>query len=394
MTVMTSVKADTADLLQVAEELALVARAHAQEIDTQRRIPDPVISAFREAGLFSAMRPVEAGGAGISLSTFVDITRIISRGDASAGWVAAFLISHNWLLSRLNAEAQHEIFTDGEGLAAATAAPPGKAEPVEGGYRVTGRWRFASAILHSNWAIVSAGGASGPLAVIAKISEGEIHDVWNVPGMRGTGSNDFALDNAFIPAHRVVDFIKYSSRQSDGVELYPNYDALQYPMFRVLSLIHGAVGVGTAEAALELFPVAMDKRVRPQTGQPLITEPGTFSAYGEAYQQAMVARLLLDDAVARTEHLYRPGSAEPSVEDRARLNLAVTGSGVEAAKAIDIIVQNAGASIQRTGHPLELICRNNQVMRNHVTLDWRYVQSLAGRVLLGQGLGAHLDALY
>lgn len=384
-----------ATLIQAAEALVPLIREHAREADQARRVPTAVIEALRQAGLLNAMRPVEAGGSAISFAAFIDIVRILSRGDASAGWVAAFLISHEWLLSRLNAQAQEEVFATGEGLAAAAAAPPGTAERVEGGYRISGRWRFASAILHSNWIVVSAGSpASGPLAVIARVSEGTVHDTWQVPGMRATGSNDFELRDAFIPEHRVVDFIRYSSRENDGAALYPSYEALQYPMYRVLSLIHGAVAVGTAEAALELYPETMAHRVRPASRQLLAEEPGTFSTFGEATQQLMIARLLLDDAVTRTERLYQRGSVDPSLEERARLNLAVTGSGTEALKAVDLIVQNAGASIQRDGHPLELICRNTQVMRNHAVLDWRYAQMLAGRALLGQGLGSHADAMY
>lgn len=395
MKVVSSTNRNAAQLICSAEGLVSVVREHAQESNAIRRQPQAVIDAFRDAGFFNAMRPTETDGSAIDLRTFVEITSIISRGDASAGWVAAFLISHQWILSRLNAEAQAEIFADGPGLAAAAAAPPGRLEQVDGGYRVSGRWRFASAILHSNWAVVSAGGpGTGPLVVIARIDEGQIHDTWNVPGMRGTGSNDFELRDAFIPAHRVVDFIRYSSRENDGAALYPSYELMQYPMYRVLSLIHGAVAVGTAEAAFELYPSIVASRVRPGSGQPFSQDPGAHSTFGEAAQQLQVAKLLLAEAVNRTENLYRRGTSDPSLEERARLSLAVTGSGVEALRAVDTIVQNAGASIHRDGHPLDLICRDTQVMRNHAVLDWRHAQMLAGRILLGQGLGGHPDAMY
>jgi GTP cyclohydrolase II len=387
-------KQDAQYFIEAAERLVPLARECAPEADRNRKVPEVFIQALKDAGFYNAMRPREAGGAAIDFKTFIDIVRILSRGDASVGWVSAFLISHEWLLSRLNADAQAEVFKDGAGLAAAAASPPGKAVPVEGGYRVTGRWRYASAVLHANWIIVAAGGAQGPLAVVANVGEGRLVDTWHVPGMRGTGSNDFELQDAFIPAHRVVDFIKYSSRNNDGVALHPSYEMLQYPMYRVLSLIHGAVSVGMAEAALEVFPSLVAHRMRPSNGTPLIEEPGAHAAYGEASYQAKVARLLLEDAVERTVRLYQRGSADPSIEERAQLNLAVTGSGVEAARAIDTLVFHAGASIHRDGHPFDLINRNNQVSRSHGVLDERYAQMLAGRVLLGQGLGSHMDVLY
>ncbi|OIJ65013.1 hypothetical protein [Streptomyces mangrovisoli] len=383
-----------ADLLATAEKLVPMLREQAAEAERLGRLTDTAIDAYREAGFFSAMRPAEAGGSAIDFATFIDLVRVLSRGDASAGWVGAFLISHNWLLSRLNSEAQAEIFADGApGLAAATAAPPGTAEPVEGGYRVTGRWRFASAILHANWAVVSAMGPQGPLAIVARTDEGAVVDTWRVPGMKATGSNDFELQDAFVPAHRAVDFLRYASRDNDGARLHPSYEALQYPMYRVLSLIHGAVAVGTAEAALELFPEAIGKRVRPGGG-PVLEEPETHAAYGEATQAAHIGRLLLDDAVTRTERLYARDCADPTAPELALLNLSVTGSGTEAFRAVDLLVQAAGASIHRDGTPLDLICRNTQVMRNHITLDLRHTQRLAGRVRLGLGLGVPGHAQY
>jgi GTP cyclohydrolase II len=390
----TTIAVDGATLIARAEALVPLLRKLAGEAEALGKLPDAEIEAFREAGFFTAMRPTETGGSAIDFRTFIDIVRTLSRGDASAGWVGAFLISHDWLLSRLGAEAQAEVFSNGPGLAAAVAAPPGKAEPVDGGYRVTGRWRFASAVLHANWIIVSAVGPTGPLAVVAKVTEGDIIDTWQVPGMKATGSNDFALDDVFIPAHRVTDFIQYSSRENDGAAIYPSYEILQYPMYRVLSLIHGAVAVGTAEGALEIFPDAMAKRIRPQSGARFLEEPEAHAAYGEAAQLALIARLLLDDAVNRTERLYAIGTPEPSMDERAKLNLDVAASGVEAFKAVDAIVQVAGASVLRDGTDYDRIARNTLVMRNHTTLDWRHAQLLAGRVLLGFGLGEHGDAVY
>lgn len=390
----TATAASPARLLEAAEALVPALRDSAREAELAGRLTDDAISGFRDAGFFTAMRPTEAGGAAIGLGTFIDITRTLARGDASAGWVGGFLISHQWLLSRLPLKTQAEIFDDGPGLAAAAAAPPGAAERVDGGYLVTGRWRFASAIRHANWVIVSAMGPAGPLAVVANVNEGRRIDTWQVPGMKATGSDDFELDGTFIPGTRVVGFLQYASRENEGASAYPEYEALQYPMYRVLSLIHGAVAVGTAEAALELFPAAVAKRIRPGSGQPVLEEPETAAAYGEATQLTLTARLLLDDAVARTERLYARGTADPSVEELALLNLETSGSGTDALRAVDVLVQGAGASVMRDGTPLEIICRNTQVMRNHIVLDWRHTQRLAGRIRLGLGMGVDADAQY
>ncbi|TMR24939.1 hypothetical protein ETD86_03165 [Nonomuraea turkmeniaca] len=383
-------------LLRSAEAMVEELRERGREAEELRRLHEQTIAGFASAGFLSAMRPAGAGGSAIGLATFIDIVRTLSRGDASAGWIAAFLISHEWLLTRLPAEAQADVFGAGPyGLAAAVAAPPGAAELVDGGYRVTGRWRFASGIMHANWALLSANTPQGPITMVVPKDELVVHDTWHVPGMKATGSNDVAAKDLFVPAHRAVPFTEYAGANPPGAQLHPSYALLRYPMHRVLSLIHSAVALGVAEAALDLFRASVGQRIRPQTGGRMIEEAGMHSAYGEAHHLVRTARLLLDDAVAITDESYGPCSpGEPGLGRRADLNLSVTGSGYQALAAVDVICRASGASIHRTGNPLERICRDTQVMRNHGVLDWRYFVQTAGSVLLGQGLGGHADAMF
>lgn len=385
----------TEDLLAQAERLVPVLRERGVENERLGQLSPETVSDFEAAGFLEAMRPAEVGGREIDLKTFVAITRTLARGDASSGWIGGFFMSHSWMLSKFGAEAQAEIFGDRPWiLSAAVSAPPGRAERVSGGYKISGRWRFASGIMHSEWVVLMAMGEDGPLSCVVPVSSVTIHKTWDVPGMKGTGSNDVEAIDLFVPDHRALGFAEAAAADCPGARLY-DYPLLRYPMHRVLPLIHPVVALGTADAALELFRVSIGSRVRPQTGGLLIDEPTMHQTYGEAYQRVRVAELVLNDALDLIEALHGPGSTdEPTMDMRAELNLAVTHAGVTAFEAVDLIVRASGAGVHRTGHPLDRICRDTQVMRNHGMLDWTYVSSVSGRALLGRDLGDHAEALF
>ncbi|KAD4060033.1 hypothetical protein GD627_02880 [Arthrobacter yangruifuii] len=384
------------ELLSNAEALVPLLRERAAETEELRHLPAATISDFEKAGLFSAMLPATLGGSQIDLVEFVDIVRTLSRGDASAGWVGAFLMSHNLLLARYGAEAQADFFQGGKyALAAAAATPPGTAVETEGGYLISGRWRFASAVMHAQWVMVSVVTPAGPLSVAVPIEDVTIIDTWQVPGMKGTGSNDVMAQDLFVPEHRTIEFGLFSADSERAAALHPGYPLAAYPVNRILPVIQAAVALGTADAALELFRTNAGKRVRMQTGQRIVDDPLVRSAYAHAWDLLHVAELQMRDALDMTAAIYGPEhSREASLENRAVINLGLTGAGTKAFAAVDLVVRSSGASIFRTGDPLERICRDVQVIRNHASADFMTMSAVAGGVLLGQGLGDFVEPLF
>jgi 3-hydroxy-9,10-secoandrosta-1,3,5(10)-triene-9,17-dione monooxygenase len=382
-------------LLARARDIVPALRESAAEAERLRRLPPETLATLEAAGMWGAMRPTEAGGSAIDLGTFVHITRMLARGDASAGWIGAFFMSHGWVLSKLSAAAQADIFARRTwSLAAAAAAPPGRAEAVDGGYRLTGRWRFASGVMHASWVLLTGMCDGRMLTFTLPIGDVVVHDTWDVPGMKGTGSNDVAADGVFVPGHHAVGMETLSDADCPGAAL-SDYALLRYPMPRVLLLIHPAIALGVADAALELFEATAPGRIRQHTRRSIVEEPIIQSAYGRARHLVRSASLLLADAVALTDASWGGGDGAPvDLERRAELNLAISGAGVAAFEAVDIIVRHSGASIHRTGNPLDRICRDTQVMRNHAALDWDYFTTLAGRVMLNQGLGDHPEVMF
>ncbi|MBW4096292.1 MAG: hypothetical protein HIU81_13475 [Acidobacteria bacterium] len=174
-----------------------------------------------------------------------------------------------------------------------------------------------------------------------------------------------------------------------------SYSLLKYPVNRLLPVIHAAVALGAADAALELFRENIVKRVRMQTRGRVADEPLIQSSFGKAWDLVHVAGLQLQDAIDLTDAIYGPApTREGNLEDRAVMNMGVSGAGTKAFAAIDLVVQASGASIFRTGDPLERIARDALVMRNHASADFASMSHVAGGVLLGQGLGDYAEPLF
>ncbi|MZG20007.1 hypothetical protein GTY44_42135 [Streptomyces sp. SID5914] len=379
------------NILQALEGLVPQWRERGPETEEMGRLPETTLADLDAAGVFRALRPVEAGGLGVGLREFTDIIRVLSRGDASVGWLGGLYTAHAWMLSRLDKQAQDEIFGDKPStLATVVTSQPGSAEVVEGGYRVTGRWRFASGILHADWALFIVFSEDGPLACAIPRHEITVHDTWHVPGMKATGSNDAEVTDVFVPAHRTLSFQLLTEPDSPGADLY-DYPLLRYPVPRVLPLIHAAVALGVADAALELFPEVTEGRVRLQNQARVIEEPATHELYGQAVFERRCSELLIRDACEILDAGFGGEAPGLTLEQRADLNLAIAGSTHRAFASVDLLVQAAGASIHRTGQHLDRICRDTQVMRNHTLVDWRYHATTSGRVLMGQGLGPLMD---
>ena len=183
-----------------------VLTAGAEEAEAAGTLPAATVNALYESGLLALKLPQVLGGAEADLLTQLDVLEAVTRIDASAGW---FLLIGSASVGGLGAflpdEAIDEVFAGGRvPKTCGVAMASGRAVPVHGGYRVSGRWSFASGIRHSQWvsagAMVDQANDAGPerLTFTVRTSEVEIHDNWHVAGLQGTGSNDFSVSDLFV----------------------------------------------------------------------------------------------------------------------------------------------------------------------------------------------------
>ncbi len=211
-------------LLQAVDNVRDTLAAHADETEALRTLAPASVAALRESGLFTLKMPAVLGGAEADPVTQVEVIEAVSYIDPSTGWSLMIGAGGGSLCAFLPDEAIERMFAGGHIPTLAGSFTPGRATPVTGGYRVTGRWSWASGIRHAEWV----GGVTlverkeeGPPEsrfVMVPTSAVEIHDVWNVAGLKGTGSCDFSMTDLFVPEGFTFDLVAFQPQR--GGPLY------------------------------------------------------------------------------------------------------------------------------------------------------------------------------
>lgn len=199
------------ELLEAARKLVPALKARAEQADREMKVPDETVADMQEAGLFQAMQPKRFGGFELDPRAFFEIQMTLAEGCMSTAWIYGVMGVHPWQLARYPLEAQEEVWGDDhKTLIGSTYMPVAKVTPVEGGYRISGRWGFSSGSEHCKWTLL--GGIIPPDAngegsehgtFLVPRSDYRIERNWDVLGLRGTGSHDIVVEDAFVPFHRV-----------------------------------------------------------------------------------------------------------------------------------------------------------------------------------------------
>jgi 3-hydroxy-9,10-secoandrosta-1,3,5(10)-triene-9,17-dione monooxygenase len=175
----------------------------------ERRVPNATIAEMQRAGFFRVLQPKRWGGYEMDLNTFYEIQLALAEGDMSTAWVYGVSGVHPWFMALLDDRAAQEVWgADSGTLICSSLMPAGKAVPVEGGYRLSGRWKYASGCDHCDWALLGAmvpsDGGGPPAGRVFLLPRGDYRsvDTWQVPGLQATSSWDVIVDDVFVPAYR------------------------------------------------------------------------------------------------------------------------------------------------------------------------------------------------
>jgi 3-hydroxy-9,10-secoandrosta-1,3,5(10)-triene-9,17-dione monooxygenase len=182
-------------------------RQRAPQGERERRLPKETIADMQAAGLFKVLQPKRWGGYELDIHTYFDTQIALGEGDMSAAWVYGVVGVHPWFVALLDDRAAKDVWgEDNSTLICSSLMPTGVAKPVDGGFRISGRWKYASGCEHCAWAFLGCmveGGSDLRCLFLVPRSDYEIVDTWHVPGLKGTGSHDIVVKDAFVPAHRV-----------------------------------------------------------------------------------------------------------------------------------------------------------------------------------------------
>lgn len=378
-------------LLEQARGIAQMAAERTQAIDQQRRLPDDLMTAMKESGLFRILQPAHWGGYEMDLGTFVRVATEIAKGDTSTGWVYCILGIHHFWIGYVEPELQHEIWgKDSNVLMADSFAPVGKVQPVSGGYRLSGRWSFLSGLWCSDWVAVGAlvppeeGGRPEWTMFFVPKTDYRVDDQWYVVGMQGTDSNTIVVEDAFVPRHRVF-WLERSQRtgESPGHKLNPS-PLYRLPFIPILGIALVPAAVGSARAALTHFQQWIEKRV------PIYSTSGTSQQGMASAQVALAETSTALDAVENL--MLRCADEIMSLTDERRIPTelermryyAWRGYMVrQAIRVVDRLFELSGGHALYLQHPMQRIWRDVHATGQHLGLHFEFAMEGYGRALVG-----------
>ncbi len=379
---------NASELKRNAAALRPLLEQHAALTDSLRRLPDATVAALRDAGLCRLMVPGRFGGHQTSIHTYIEVMEELGRGCGSTSWVASLINVCAWLASLFPERAQQDVWgANPDAWVAGSLAPHGDAIAVGGGWRVTGKWMWASGSMHAQWAAcgVHMNNDNGETVnfglSLMPMSELTIEDTWFVAGMKGTGSNTIVAKDVFVPAHR---FLPYPAAFG-GTYRTEHTDEVVYRVALVPVTILILVGsqLGMAQAALDYVIEKASLRGI------------THTNYGKQ-RESTGFQILVADAAMKIEtarlHAYRAADdldacaaagRHPDLRERVRVRADSALVAKYCREAVEILVSAHGTSSMADSSRLQRLWRDVHVASRHAITEWQVNLEIYGKALLG-----------
>jgi 3-hydroxy-9,10-secoandrosta-1,3,5(10)-triene-9,17-dione monooxygenase len=378
------------------EPTEIVARARAMipalaqrslEGRRQRQIPDETIADMQHAGFFRVLQSKRWGGYEMELNTFYEIQLALAEGDMSTAWIYGVSGVHPWFMALLDDRAAQEVWrSDTSALICSSLMPAGRATPAEGGYRLSGRWRYASCCEHCDWALLGAmvatgngGPTEGRIFLLPRKDYGTI-DTWQVSGLQATGSWDVSVEDVFVPAHRSQSMLDNFLLKGPGQAL--NTSSLyRLPFGQIFVRGISTAALGALQGMLNAF---LDY------GKTRVTRAG-----GRSAENLFVQLLCAETAAAidemtntlhrnfRNLHAYARRDETPPLEERLRYKFQSTEVTERCTLLAARIFKATGAAGLAEGLPFGGILADLMAARQHISNQYEYVGSSWGGVMFG-----------
>jgi indole-3-acetate monooxygenase len=349
------------DWVARARALVPAIEAAADRIEAERRIVPDVVAALHEAGIFHMLLPHALGGGGADIVAFNQVIETIAAADASTAWCLGQQVASTQAAGYLDPKVAREVFGPPRGAVAWGPPSGATAKVTDGGYIVNGRWRFASGSGHCPWigghcAVHEAEGKprlderGRPVmrTMLFRKEQAMFHDIWHVIGLRGTGSNAYEVRELFVPEAYTTWRDLPADRRDDG-------PLCNIPLLTLYGIGFSGVGLGLARACLDAFmTLATTKTARGSIGtaQLLRDSPLIQSDAAKATAQLSSARAFLNDMLHEIWETS-VSAGRFTLEQRARLRLAITGALEQSRRVVDFAYHAAGSNAIFAGSPFE-----------------------------------------
>lgn len=374
-----------ARVLAAARDLAPTIAARAAEVEAARRLPADLARQMAEAGIFRLVIPRALGGIEAPPNEYFDIVRLLAQADGSIGWCAMIGATSGLPAAYLPEAEAAEVYGDPLTITGGVYAPTAKALREGDSYRLTGKWKWASGSQNCRWLmggavvvqdgqpVLGANGAPETRMLFFPAGEATLHDTWYAAGLAGTGSLDVEARDIAVPVARSVALS--TDKPVRGGPLYA------FPVFGLLALSIGAVGLGLARGALDDVRELSGVRVPMGSRRPMAERATVQAAYAEAEALYRAAAAFFENAVARAYAIARNGGALDTAL-RAELRLAATHATRTGAKVTQICWDLAGGSAVFRDGALQRRFRDAHVATQHMMIA-PATYELTGRALLG-----------
>ena len=378
------------DLIARAAALAPLVAAESLNAERNGGVSANVIKAFCDAGLMQIMVPKRYGGHELDYATMAGVISAIAPACTSTAWVISFLIGHNYIHSLFPEKLQDEIFADKPwALTPGTVAPSFQLTPVDGGFRATGRSAWNSGSNGAEWVLCS--GIVPPAAegqppelrmFLVPAADATIISNWDVAGMKGTASNDCALDDVFVPEYRTTLTMDVLEGRSPGSKIHAN------PIYSlpILPFILGEVVpvvVGAYRGAADEFQRQTTERAHTFTGAKVATKQTAQIRIGRSQSGAALAEAMLADYVTMLSD-PDPEALRPPIV-RAAIKSRVAAITDYCWNGINELMNGAGGNAFRTSSTLQRYFRDINMLHVHGFLDIESASETYGRMILGLG---------
>ena len=378
-----------ADYIERARQLGPMIEAAADEIERRRDLPEPIVAALAERGLFRLLLPRSLGGAELPPAAYVPVVEEVAKHDASVAWCLGQACGCTMTAAYLAPEVAREIFGGERGIVAWGPPGPAEARMAPGGYRLTGTWSFASGSHHATWlgahvAVFAEDGTprlrpdGSPVfrTLLFPKPQAAMTDIWRVIGLRGTGSDSYTVTGLFVPEDHAVERSADAKPRETGL-LYA------FSSSNVYSAGFAGVALGIARAVLDAFvELARDKI--PRGAKRTLRDNNVIQAQvAQSEARISAARAFLFGAL---EDIWREAgrTGRLSLDHNATIRLASTWAIHQAREAVDTLYHAAGATAIFEENPFERRFRDIHTVVQQYQGRQAHFETV-GQVLLGLG---------
>jgi 3-hydroxy-9,10-secoandrosta-1,3,5(10)-triene-9,17-dione monooxygenase len=376
----------------IARAKALIPRLRERASRTEelRRLPPETERDLHDTGLFRIVQPKRVGGSEFDYVALVDCADALGQADASVAWNFANLASHHWILGMFDKRAQDLVWNKNADalIASSFIFPAGRARKVDGGYVLRGSWPFSSGVDSSEWNMLASVVASDDEAdgieyriFLLNKSDYKINDTWNATGLRGTGSNDVEVNDAFVAEPMTVAVSDLAGGPTPGSAVNPNA-LYALPVFSLFPYVLSGVALGNAQACLDDYVDLARHRASTYNRAKLADLQSTQIKIAEASAKIDAARLIMRSACIEVMADAKCGHV-PDIAAKTKLRRDGAYSVNLCTDAVSLLFSASGARGLFTTGALQRQFRDGHAINSHLAFNFDAAGTNYGRVALG-----------